>query len=129
MPGVQARYLLNIRQRPGKEIKVTKKRRTMNTSKSSPLWLLRNELDYPADPDEEREIWLESDGEDENNQIITHNHRAPTPVELPCACDGCKRRFRTVLYPEQVIYPRYCENHRRKNTRNSAGYILNGLAA
>ncbi len=86
----------------------------MNTCKSPSPWQIWNGFESPSDPDEEREIWLESDGLDEKSQIIMHDYSFPTAVEFQCAHDACNKIFWVVLYPEQYIYPSCCEKHSRE---------------
>ena len=55
-----------------------------------------------------------------HNQFILHNYTVP--VEKSCACPhpGCGGIFSITLYPNQIVYPKYCEEHRTAHRRGLA---------
>jgi hypothetical protein len=61
-----------------------------------------------------------------HNQIIAHNYRASTERACECQLLGCARTFTLTLIPNQVLYPKYCENHRSEFRREN---FLRQLAA
>lgn len=54
-----------------------------------------------------------------NNQIILHNFR--TSLEKTCDCQllGCRQEFAITLIPNQVLYPKYCNDHRSEFRREN----------
>lgn len=48
----------------------------------------------------------------QNNQLLKHNFRYCHTRSSPCALDGCPHTFEFTLVPGQIIYPKYCEEHR-----------------
>lgn len=87
----------------------------MNSTLLPRVWPFQNSQDYPSMPDEGRELWLDTEELEGSHQIIMHNHTVPTNAALKCAHDGCIRTFDIVLYPDQYIYPRYCDLHLRED--------------
>ena len=53
-----------------------------------------------------------------NNQIIKHNFRREVKRETICAHRNCQISFDFTLFPNQVIYPKYCEKHRSEFQRS-----------
>ncbi len=51
------------------------------------------------------------------NQIILHNFQRPITKKHSCQLIGCCRPFSIVLIPNQVIYPKYCDQHRTEHRR------------
>jgi hypothetical protein len=52
-----------------------------------------------------------------NNQILLHNYSAEVIKHCRCALDGCNEAFGIVLVPNQVLYPKYCRDHRTEFRR------------
>jgi hypothetical protein len=52
-----------------------------------------------------------------NNQILLHNFKAEVAKDCRCPLQGCERMFGVTLIPNQVLYPRYCEEHRNEFRR------------
>jgi hypothetical protein len=48
----------------------------------------------------------------ENNQIIRHNFRVAQPRREVCSLEGCQQEFEYTLIPHQILYPRFCCDHR-----------------
>ncbi len=48
----------------------------------------------------------------EHNQIILHNFKETVERFTPCRLLGCCQDFALTLIPGQVLYPKYCEDHR-----------------
>ena len=61
-----------------------------------------------------------------HNQIFLHNYRQA--VDRACGCQllGCRQEFTITLIPGQVLYPKYCDEHRSEYRR---GHFLRQLAA
>ncbi len=53
----------------------------------------------------------------ENNRIWLHNYKAPMAKSLACALTGCAARFDITLVPGQVVYPKFCPEHRSLHRR------------
>ena len=53
----------------------------------------------------------------ENNQIIKHNFKKEHIRTLNCALEKCSKPFDITLVPNQVLYPKYCEEHRTEHRR------------
>jgi hypothetical protein len=52
-----------------------------------------------------------------NNRILLHNYQAATIKDCRCDLEGCVGAFSVVLIPNQVLYPRYCADHRTEYRR------------
>ncbi len=52
-----------------------------------------------------------------NNRIVLHNYQAPAIKDCGCDLEGCGNRFSVVLIPNQVVYPRFCRDHRTEHRR------------
>ncbi len=52
-----------------------------------------------------------------HNQIMLHNFRSAVKKSCGCTLMGCLRKFEIVLIPNQVIYPKFCEDHRSEFRR------------
>jgi hypothetical protein len=61
-----------------------------------------------------------------NNQIILHNYRKSSARDCGCQLLGCGQTFALTLIPNQVLYPKYCEDHRSEFRR---AHFLRALAA
>ena len=48
----------------------------------------------------------------EHNQIILHNFKEAVERSAVCKLLGCCQDFSLTLVPGQVLYPKYCEDHR-----------------
>jgi hypothetical protein len=46
------------------------------------------------------------------NQLIKHNYKTFAPKQISCMLEGCSNHFEIMLIPNQIIYPKYCEEHR-----------------
>ena len=51
------------------------------------------------------------------NQIIRHNFKNPHERTLTCALEGCSAEFSIHLFPNQLIYPKFCSQHRSEFQR------------
>jgi hypothetical protein len=54
-----------------------------------------------------------------HNQIILHNYRKSVERSCECRLLGCRQDFRIALIPNQVLYPKYCEEHRSEYRRQN----------
>ncbi len=54
---------------------------------------------------------------EKHNRIVLHNFSAAVTKTLTCKLPCCGRRFRVKLIPNQVLYPKYCEDHRTDHRR------------
>ncbi len=61
-----------------------------------------------------------------HNQIFLHNYTEAHKRECECGLIGCAQSFELTLIPNQVLYPKYCEQHRSEYRR---GNFLRHLAA
>lgn len=61
-----------------------------------------------------------------NNQIILHNFRKAVEKICDCQLLGCRQEFAITLVPNQVLYPKYCTEHRSEFRR---GNFLKQFAA
>tara|TARA_B110000483_G_scaffold143867_1_gene171783 strand:- start:2254 stop:2538 length:285 start_codon:yes stop_codon:yes gene_type:complete len=51
------------------------------------------------------------------NQIVPHNFKVPMPRPQTCKLQGCMAQFEIILVPRQIIYPKYCPDHRNDHQR------------
>jgi hypothetical protein len=51
------------------------------------------------------------------NQLIKHNYQKSFEKEYACALSGCNHLFTLTIIPNQIIYPKYCEEHRNEYKR------------
>jgi len=51
---------------------------------------------------------------DLSNQIIKHNFLEGTETIQTCPCG---KKFKVILFPNQYVYPKYCEEHRNPYRR------------
>lgn len=54
-----------------------------------------------------------------NNQIILHNFRKAVEKTCDCQLLGCRQEFAITLVPNQVLYPKYCHEHRSEFRRDT----------
>ncbi len=52
-----------------------------------------------------------------NNQILLHNYQAEVIKDCRCPLQGCGNVFGIVLIPNQVLYPKFCGEHRSEFRR------------
>ncbi len=52
-----------------------------------------------------------------NNQILLHNYRVEAEKICLCPLPGCDAPFAVTLIPNQILYPKYCEDHRSEFRR------------
>ncbi len=52
-----------------------------------------------------------------DNQLFKHNYGYCHERQSACALEGCGKDFSFVLVPGQIIYPKYCEQHRNRYQR------------
>ncbi len=52
-----------------------------------------------------------------NNQILLHNYQAEVIKHCQCVLEGCERTFGIVLIPNQILYPKFCGEHRSEFRR------------
>jgi len=53
----------------------------------------------------------------QENQLIKHNYRQPFAQTCICALKGCDAEFSVTIQPNQIIYPKFCEDHRTEYRR------------
>ncbi len=46
------------------------------------------------------------------NQLLLHNYQVATIKNCRCFLAGCEQTFDLTLVPNQIIYPKYCADHR-----------------
>jgi hypothetical protein len=61
----------------------------------------------------------------EDNQILTHNFQVSIRRQCVCALDGCTSTFELTLFPHQIVYPKYCPDHRNSWRREHFRRQLN----
>jgi len=54
-----------------------------------------------------------------HNQIILHNFNTEIEQSKPCQLIGCCQNFSMTLIPNQLLYPKYCEEHRSEFRRQN----------
>ena len=52
-----------------------------------------------------------------NNQILLHNYQVDVLKTFRCPLPGCDRAFGIVLIPNQILYPKFCGEHRSEFRR------------
>jgi hypothetical protein len=52
-----------------------------------------------------------------HNQIFLHNYTEAVRRACDCQLIGCTQTFELTLIPNQVLYPKYCEEHRSEYRR------------
>jgi len=52
-----------------------------------------------------------------NNQILLHNYQVEVIKSCRCALSGCENSFAMVLIPNQILYPKFCREHRTEHRR------------
>ena len=52
-----------------------------------------------------------------NNQILLHNYTVEVIKSCRCALSGCGNSFAMVLIPNQILYPKFCREHRTEYRR------------
>jgi hypothetical protein len=52
-----------------------------------------------------------------HNQIILHNFNKSVERSAACQLMGCCQSFSLTIVPNQVLYPKYCEEHRSEFRR------------
>lgn len=55
----------------------------------------------------------------QHNQIILHNYSQGVERQVDCQLIGCRHSFALSLIPNQVLYPKYCEEHRSEFRRQN----------
>lgn len=55
----------------------------------------------------------------QNNQIILHNFRQSVDRSVGCQLLGCCQSFSLTVIPNQILYPKYCEEHRSEFRRRN----------
>ena len=61
-----------------------------------------------------------------HNQIILHNFTQSVEKTVGCQLMGCCQSFSLTIIPNQVLYPKFCEEHRSEFRR---GNFLRQFAA
>ena len=51
------------------------------------------------------------------NQTINHKNPRCEIVEIECGLEGCGEKFKLMLIPNVLVYPKYCEEHRSEHKR------------
>lgn len=54
-----------------------------------------------------------------HNQIILHNFSQTVDRDVRCQLMGCCQSFTLSLIPNQVLYPKFCEEHRSEFRRQN----------
>ncbi|MDB5103878.1 MAG: hypothetical protein JWP91_1567 [Fibrobacteres bacterium] len=54
-----------------------------------------------------------------HNQIFLHNFTQSVERSCECQLMGCTQSFDLTLIPNQVLYPKYCEEHRSEYRRSN----------
>ena len=54
-----------------------------------------------------------------NNQIILHNYKKSIEKTCDCQLLGCRSDFAITLIPNQVLYPKFCTEHRSEFRRRN----------
>jgi len=52
-----------------------------------------------------------------HNQILLHNYQASVMKDCRCPLSGCGRIFGVILIPNQILYPKFCGEHRSEFRR------------
>lgn len=52
-----------------------------------------------------------------HNQIFLHNYTEAVRRTCECQLLGCAQTFELTLIPNQVLYPKYCQEHRSEYRR------------
>jgi hypothetical protein len=53
------------------------------------------------------------------NQIYKHDQKTDiTVIESKCSLEGCNNKFNINLFPNQFVYPKFCQEHRSEHKRN-----------
>jgi hypothetical protein len=52
-----------------------------------------------------------------HNQIFLHNFTEAVQRKCECQLMGCVQTFELTLIPNQVLYPKYCQEHRSEYRR------------
>ncbi len=59
-----------------------------------------------------------------HNQILLHNFQNASERQCPCQLLGCEQSFSVTLIPNQILYPKYCDEHRNSYRRQNFLRIL-----
>ncbi len=51
------------------------------------------------------------------NRIYLHNYQVEVKKRFTCQLEGCSKQYSVKLIPNQVLYPKYCEEHRTIHRR------------
>lgn len=54
-----------------------------------------------------------------HNQILLHNFRKSVDKTCDCQLLGCRQEFVITLVPNQVLYPKFCAEHRSEFRRQN----------
>jgi hypothetical protein len=54
-----------------------------------------------------------------HNQIILHNFKESVNRMVGCQLLGCCQSFSLTLIPNQILYPKYCKEHRSEFRRQN----------
>lgn len=54
-----------------------------------------------------------------NNQILLHNYLKSVDKTCDCQLLGCRQEFVITLVPNQVLYPKFCSEHRSEFRRQN----------
>ncbi len=54
-----------------------------------------------------------------HNQIILHNFQKSVERSAACQLLGCGQKFALTIIPNQVLYPKFCEEHRSEFRRQN----------
>ena len=52
-----------------------------------------------------------------DNQILLHNYRVEIEKICHCPLPGCGSPFSVILIPSQILYPKFCPEHRTEYRR------------
>ena len=60
-----------------------------------------------------------------DNKIILHNYQVSIARDYACGLEGCTAKHKVNLIPGQILYPKYCEEHRTEHRRQQFLTALN----
>ncbi len=52
------------------------------------------------------------------NRVIKHNYKVEHNEDVTCKLEGCSKTFQITIFPNQILYPKYCPTHKSKFQRD-----------